>query len=204
MVTHWEVLGPVLDRSMPDTPIQDRRAEFARWIVAVAQKDRAAFAAVFEHFAPRVKTMLLRAGLPDPRAEEIAQDTMLAVWNKAHLFDPNGAGPSAWIYAIARNLRIDALRREQRARRIEGEAVRQPEAEQPLPDARLVASQADDKVRIGLASLSSEQLEVVALSFFDNKPHPEIALALGIPLGTVKSRLRLAMKRLRTLLEEPQ
>jgi len=203
-VAHWAALRPVLHRGMPDRQIQDRRAKFARLIVAVGRKDRDAFSVLFEYFAPRVKAMMMRAGVPEQRAEDLAQDTMLAVWHKAHLFDPAGAGPSAWIYTIARNLRIDALRREQRAQRAEGEALQHPESEQPLPDARLSASEAEEKVRAGLANLSEEQMKVVTLSFFENRPHPEIVQALGIPLGTVKSRLRLAMKRLRTLLEEPQ
>jgi RNA polymerase sigma-70 factor (ECF subfamily) len=148
--------------------------------------------------------MMLRAGLPDQQSEDIAQVTMLAVWNKARLFDPVGAGPSAWIYAIARNLRIDFLRRDRRAQRLDDEAMRQPQAEPSLPDALLASLQAEDKVRSVLARLSEEQLKVVTLSFFENKPHPDIAQALGIPLGTVKSRLRLAMKRLRMLLEDAQ
>jgi RNA polymerase sigma-70 factor, ECF subfamily len=201
---HWAAPRPVLHRGMPDTQIQDRRAEFARLIVAVGRRDRDAFAIIFEYFAPRVKTMMTRSGVADQRAEDLAQDTMLAVWHKAHLFDPAGAGPSAWIYTIARNLRIDALRREQRARRAEGEAIQEPEVEQCLPDAQLSSSEAEEKVRTGLANLSEDQMKVVTLSFFENRPHPEIAQALGIPLGTVKSRLRLAMKRLRALLEEPQ
>jgi RNA polymerase sigma-70 factor, ECF subfamily len=204
MVPHWAALRPVLHRGMPESLVQDRRAEFAHLIVAVGRQDRDAFAVLFGHFAPRVKSMMIRAGLPDQRAEDIAQDTMLAVWHKAHLFDPAGAGPSAWIYTIARNLRVDALRRDQRAQRAEGEAMQQPEDHQPLPDAQLASSQSEEKVRAVLARLSEEQVRVVTLSFFENKPHPEIAQALGIPLGTVKSRLRLAMKRLRTLLEDPQ
>jgi RNA polymerase sigma-70 factor (ECF subfamily) len=200
---HWAALRPVVDGAMPDTRTQDRRGEFARLIVAVGRKDRDAYASLFEYFAPRVKTMMMRVGVSQQRAEDLAQDTMLAVWHKAHMFDPARAGPSAWIYTIARNLRIDALRREQRAQRAESEALQQPEAEQPLPDAQLSASEAEDKVRAVLANLSEEQMRVVNMSFFENRPHPEIAQALGIPLGTVKSRLRLAMKRLRELLEDP-
>lgn len=189
---------------MPVRPSEDRRAEAARLLVAVGRKDRDAFASLFEYFAPRVKALMMRTGLPDQRAEDIAQDTMLAVWHKAHMFDPAGAGPSAWIYTIARNLRIDSLRREQRAQRTEGEAMQQPGVEQFLPDAQLASAETEESVRVALADLSKEQLEVVTLSFFENKPHPEIAEALGIPLGTVKSRLRLAMKRLRSLLEDSQ
>jgi RNA polymerase sigma-70 factor, ECF subfamily len=202
-VGHWAALQPVLRGAMLDTRTQDRRGEFARLIVAVGRKDRDAYASLFEYFAPRVKTMMMRVGVPHERAEDLAQDTMLAVWHKAHMFDPARAGPSAWIYTIARNLRIDALRREQRAQRAESESLQQPEAEVPLPDTQLLVSEVEDKVRAGLADLSEEQMRVVSMSFFDNRPHPEIAQSLGIPLGTVKSRLRLAMKRLRELLENP-
>ncbi len=181
---------------------ENRRAELIRLILAVGRKDRDAFAALFEYFAPRVKIMMLRTGMTDQRAEDLAQDTMLVVWNKAQLFVADGSGPSAWVYTIARNLCVDALRREQRAQRVADLAMQQPEGELSMPDALLMSAQAEEKVRLGLANLSEEQLQVVTLSFFESKPHPEIAVALGIPLGTVKSRLRLAMKRLRTLLEE--
>lgn len=200
---HRATFRPMVDGAMLHTRTQDRRSEFARLIVAVGGKDRDAYAFLFEHFAPRVKTMMMRAGVSQQRAEDLAQDTMLAVWRKAHMFDPARAGPSAWIYTIARNLLVDALRREKRAQRAESEALQQPEAEQPLPDAQLSASEVEDKVRAVLANLSEEQMRVVNMSFFENRPHPEIAQALGIPLGTVKSRLRLAMKRLRELLEDP-
>jgi RNA polymerase sigma-70 factor (ECF subfamily) len=183
---------------------QDLQTELTNWIVAVAGKDRAAFASLFQHFAPRVKTMMLRAGLSPQRSEDLAQDTMLAVWNKAHLFDPARAGPSAWVFTIARNLRIDAQRRNQRARRIEADLLDAPLAEDVLPDAVLSTIEAENRVRSALGRLSQEQLQIVRLSFFEDRPHGEISRSLGIPLGTVKSRLRLAMKHLRKLLESPQ
>lgn len=200
----WGGLQLALCLGMMGTSVQDRGGELARLIVAVGRRDRDAFGKLFEHFAPRIKTMMLRAGVPDQPAEDLAQDTMLAVWHKAHLFDPAGAGPSAWIYTIARNLRIDNLRRQQRMQRVEEQLTQEPEAEQSLPDVQVASSQAEERVRLALEQLSEEQLKVVTLSFFENKPHPEIAETLGIPLGTVKSRLRLAMTRLRTLLEETQ
>lgn len=202
--TLWEEVRPALYIGMMESPARDGRPDFARLIVAAGRKDRDAFATLFQYFAPRIKTMMMRSGLPDQRAEDIAQDTMLAVWHKAHLFDPAGAGPSAWIYTIARNLRIDRLRREQREKRLEGDVAAGSDAEQTLPDSQLVTGQSEEHVRLGLAKLSEEQKTVVTLSFFENKPHSEIAQTLGIPLGTVKSRLRLAIKRLRTLLEEPR
>jgi len=182
------------------------RAEWARLIVAVAaQRDRAAFGMLFEYFAPRIKTYMQRSGATEASAEELAQETMLTVWRKASLFNPAGAGASAWIFAIARNLRIDAFRRERRGGVIDGSDV---EAEfqiddAPPPDSRLAAAQSEERVRLALAELSNEQMRVVELSFFEEKAHAEIATILEIPLGTVKSRLRLAMSRLRSLLGEP-
>jgi RNA polymerase sigma-70 factor (ECF subfamily) len=172
---------------------------FAQMIGAIAASaDREAFVALFNHFAPRVKSYMLRLGAAPPLAEELAQETLLTVWRKAGAFDAAKAAPSTWIFTIARNLRIDAARRERR-----GEPVQDPsdapEAE-PAPDAALAALQSEDRIRLALRSLPVEQAEVVRLSFFSDKPHSEIAEALQLPLGTVKSRLRLAMGRLRDLL----
>jgi RNA polymerase sigma-70 factor (ECF subfamily) len=188
-------------------PIEEApdRSEWARLIVAVAEhQDRAAFASLFEYFAPRITTYMRRSGMPEARAEELAQETLLMVWRKAALFDPMGGGAAAWIFAIARNMRIDALRRELRGGVTETSDV---EAEfqideSPQPDIQLDALQSESLVRSALAELSAEQMRVIELSFFEEKAHGEIARILGIPLGTVKSRLRLAMNRLRGLLGE--
>ena len=182
----------------------DPRNEWSRMIVATGRQDREAFVALFNHFAPRIKAMMLKAGLPDQRAEDVAQDTMLLVWRKAHLFDPAGAGPATWIYTIARNVRIDALRRERRLQRIETALLQEPEMQQTGADAIVSTAQSEEQARAGLAQLNDEQKQVVTMSFFEGKAHAEIAEALNIPLGTVKSRLRLAMTRLRSLLESPQ
>lgn len=177
-------------------------ARWSRLIEAVAKsRDRAAFADLFEHFAPRVKTFMTRSGATEASAEELAQETMLTVWRKANRFDPASVGAAAWIFTIARNLRIDVLRREQRGGpRDECTDLEQHVDESPSPDSRLVASQYEQRVRAAMAQLSDEQIRVVELSFFEEKAHAEIADLLKIPLGTVKSRLRLAMARLRTLL----
>jgi RNA polymerase sigma-70 factor (ECF subfamily) len=169
-------------------------------IEAVARgRDRRAFATLFEFFGPRVKGYLMRGGLPGAAAEELAQETLLTLWRKAELFDRTRAGASAWVFAIARNLRIDMQRRGQRARLYDSEAFDEPE-EPERPDHALVAVEREKLVRAALTQLSSEQMRVVELSFFEGKPHGEIASSLGVPLGTVKSRLRLAMQRLRSLL----
>jgi RNA polymerase sigma-70 factor (ECF subfamily) len=178
-------------------------ARLSAMIVAIAQdRDRAAFASLFEHFAPRVKSYMLRLGAPPEAAEELAQETMLIVWRRAEAYDPAKAAASTWVFAIARNLRIDVARRAARAPLRDDPAfeISAP----PAPDS--VVTAVEDEARIGraIATLPPEQARVITLSFFSDKPHSEIAAELDLPLGTVKSRLRLAMVRLRALLEEPR
>ena len=187
---------------MPDAKTSDGLPDVAQLIGAVAKGDRAAFETLFGYFAPRIKSMLMRTGLDPASAEEIAQEGLLTVWRKAALFDPSGGGASAWIYTIARNLRIDALRRQQRSARTMTGLQREPHAEPPSPVILVANAQLEAKVRAAMTSLGADQRRVVTLSFFEDRPHPEIAKALGIPLGTVKSRLRLAMKHLRELLDD--
>ena len=144
---------------------------------------------------------MLRSGANEASAEEVAQETMLSVWRKAVLFDCASTGAAAWILTIARNIRIDALRREQRGGRREAELDLELRTDDsPTPDPQLAAAESEQRVRAAIAQLSDEQIRVVELSFFEEKAHAEIAQQLQIPLGTVKSRLRLAMTRLRTLL----
>jgi RNA polymerase sigma-70 factor, ECF subfamily len=191
-------------------PPPDRAAsvESAHWAVLIeaiaTRRDRASFSQLFAYFAPRVKTFMRRSGLDDASADDLAQETLLTVWRKAHLFDGSAVGAAAWIFTIARNLRIDALRRTRRAGSAQMSDVaaefEMDEAHQP--DAQLASSQSEERVRAALLALSAEQMRVVELSFYQEKAHGEIAQLLGIPLGTVKSRLRLAMARLRNLLGE--
>lgn len=178
--------------------------DWAEKIQAIAtREDRVAFAEIFNHFAPRVKAYLRKAGASEAEAEEIAQEAMLSVWRKAALFNPMVSGVATWIFTIARNLRIDAIRRERR-----GGAIRVDEVEAeyevdeaPLADVRIVAAQSEARVREALAALPRDQLTVIQMSFFEEQAQAKIARTLQIPLGTVKSRVRLAMKRLRGLLE---
>lgn len=192
---------------MADRPLPPPApASWEQLIEAVAlRQDRAAFAALFSHFAPRLKTFMRRSGLSEAEAENLAQETMLRVWRKAELYNPAASGFEGWIFTIARNLRIDALRRERRgaldgAADIEGEFLLD---EAPLADEALASRQSDARVRSALAELPGDQQRVVELSFFQERAHAEIACLLEIPLGTVKSRLRLAMTKLRSLLSEP-
>jgi RNA polymerase sigma-70 factor (ECF subfamily) len=161
--------------------------------VAVNQ-DRAAFAVLFAHFAPRVKAYLLRLGAPSGVAEELAQETLLSVWRKARLFDPAKASAATWLFTIARNLRIDAIRREKRPELDPEDFMPEPDAD---ADAGLMLAENEGRLRLALKELPADQIQVVELSFFADKPHSQIAIELDIPLGTVKSRLRLAMGRLK-------
>jgi RNA polymerase sigma-70 factor (ECF subfamily) len=159
--------------------------------------DQAAFARLFEYFAPRVKSYLRSSGLTPLAAEELAQETMLILWRKAGSFDPARAGVSTWIFTIARNLRIDSLRRERNAADLyPDDGAEAP----PQADALLATARRGRKLRAMLGRLSPEQLAVIRLAFLQDKSHSQIAQALGIPLGTVKSRMRLAIERLRGLL----
>jgi RNA polymerase sigma-70 factor, ECF subfamily len=181
------------------------RNDWGDLIAAIAiRQDRAAFVDLFKYFAPRIKGFMRRSGASESRAEELAQETMLTVWRKASLFDPATTGAAAWIFTIARNLRIDAHRRDQRGDLTEASDVELEFRidESAAPDLQMAAAQSEARVRAALSQLSTEQMRVIELSFFEEKAHTEIAETLGIPLGTVKSRLRLAMVRLRQILSE--
>lgn len=173
-------------------------------ICAVARQDKEAFGRLFEHFAPRIKAMLMRKGLADHRAEDLAQETMLMVWRKASKFKPEGSHAAAWIFTIARNRQIDRARQEKHDVQGAEALIEDAADERPLADAVLAASQDRERLRDALDGLSREQQTVVRLSFFEDRPHSEIAEVLSIPIGTVKSRLRLAMGRLRNLLDDTQ
>ena len=171
--------------------------DFSALVVAVAKhKDRQAFARLFEHFAPRLKSFLRRQGTDESTAEDVAQETMLSVWRKAALYDPKRASAGTWIFTIARNLRIDAARKIERPEFDPQDPAFVPDAE-PSADDVYSAEEVGNRVRAALVDLPPEQAEVIKLSFYEDKAHAQIADQLSLPLGTVKSRLRLAMKRIR-------
>jgi RNA polymerase sigma-70 factor (ECF subfamily) len=166
-------------------------------VVAVGRNgDRSAFKRLFDHFAPRVKGYLMRLGASDALAEDLAQEAMLTVWRKAAQFDPEKASAATWIFTIARNLRIDAVRRERRPEFDPADPGLRPEDARPADDA-MDWAQAERRLQAALADLPHDQSQIIELSFLAEKPHSLIASELGLPLGTVKSRIRLAMARLR-------
>lgn len=174
----------------------------ANHLRAVATKhDRAAFEEVFRHFAPRVKAYLTRAGGDAGAAEEVMQETMATVWRKAIQFDPAKSSASTWIFTIARNLRIDAYRRERRPEIDLDDPALVPDGD-PAPDDLIYSRQAAVAVKSALAALSPAEQDVLRLAYFEDKSQSTIAKQLGIPLGTVKSRMRLAFGKLRVSLSD--
>ena len=173
---------------------------YDRLIETVAmRRDRDAFARLFEHFAPRLKAWLMKSGATSSAAEDFAQDAMLTVWRKADLYDPRKARAATWIFTIARNRRLDMLRRDARALPIP--EIELSAHEVMRPDDILTIVDDARRVRDALSQLKPDQVEVLRLAFFLENPHSEIAQRLNLPLGTVKSRIRNAMIKLRTILE---
>lgn len=169
-------------------------------LVRIAGRDREAFVALFSLTAPRVKAYLLRLGCTQAAAEELTQDVMLTVWRKAEQFDAAKAGALTWIFVIARNRRIDSLRRERSTVTYGAHPPEAVDDETPLASDAVAGAERDQLVRAAMDTLAPEQREVIQRSFFDEQAHSEIAAALDLPLGTVKSRLRLAMAKLRVRL----
>ncbi len=185
------------------TPLQQTPESLRQLLQTVAElQDKTAFAQLFAFFAPRLKSFYLRGGAGGAAAEEMVQETMLLVWRKASLFDPAIAGASTWIFAIARNQRIDRIRRERRFTQLDDHMLDKEEAEDPKGDETVYASQSEARLHDAIQDLPPQQVEVLQMSFFENKSHSEIAEVLTLPIGTVKSRLRLAFGKLRTSLED--
>lgn len=186
--------GAVDARGVDQQPMDDL-SELGRDMIAVRDsRDRAAFGRLFDHFAPRLKAMMLRGGLRDGTAEDVVQEVMLAVWHKAGQFDPHRADAAGWIYGIARNRRIDMARRRPLAQPDE-----MPDLESLEPDAdQIIALQQEARhLAEALARLAPEQAEALRAAYFDDVPHSRISEMTGLPLGTVKSRIRLGLERLR-------
>ena len=193
-------------RNMPDVPspaVMDGRPLDDLLVAIARDRDRTAFGLLFGRMAPRLKAYLLRSGVGAAQADELVQEVMLMVWRRAETFDPDQSSASTWIFTIARNKRIDAIRRERRPEFDVEDPALVPEAPESA-DRRIESTQETARLRSAILRLPAEQAELLRMAYFEDKPHSLIAEEQGLPLGTVKSRLRLAMARLRReMTEEP-
>lgn len=173
-------------------------ADAAHWVAQMLavrdQRDRAAFARLFAHFAPQVKGYLIRSGSDPALAEDCTQDVMATLWHKAAQFDPSHASVAAWVFTIARNRRIDMLRK---SRRPEPEDLPWGPEPEPPQDEMLALQQESDALRAALETLPEAQADLIRRAYFGDLSHSQIAAETGLPLGTIKSRIRLALDRLR-------
>ncbi|MDT6941025.1 sigma-70 family RNA polymerase sigma factor [Brucella pseudogrignonensis] len=165
-----------------------------------SRRDVDAFEVIFKHFAPRIKAYMAKLSADTQTAEELMQETMITVWNKADQFDFAKGALSTWIFTIARNQRIDAVRRERRPEFDPTDPAFVPDEEQPA-DMKLSKQQSASQLRAAMAALPTEQCALLELAYFEESSHSAIAKKLNLPLGTVKSRLRLAFSKLRAALE---
>ena len=172
------------------------------WITAIAERrDRDALALLFDHFGPRIKAYLMRRGADEGTAEEVVQEVMVTLWRRAETFDPARASATTWVFTIARNKRIDLIRREKRPALDPDDPTLQEPPDRSA-DLALELQQDAERLRAALQTLPEEQRTLLHHAFFEDKAHSAIAAETGLPLGTVKSRIRLAMARLRTQLQD--
>jgi len=175
-----------------------RQAELMQTVAEAG--DRAAFATLYEHFAPRLKAYLMRLGTDADRAEELAQESLVTAWQRAASFDPVQASVATWLFTIARNKRIDQLRREKRPEFDPTDPALVPDGP-AQPDAGLSTAQDEARLRSALQTLPEEQIHLLRLAFFSDLSHRDIAEKEQLPLGTVKSRIRLALAKLKAQLD---
>lgn len=184
------------DKPAPDRLGPDGRSPEELLSAVARRRDRAAFSLLYRHFAPRIKSYAIRCGMPAAAGEELAQEVLLAVWERAETYDPGQAPVGTWIFVLARNRRIDRLRREARPEFDPNDPALVPMPEQGA-DERLEIVQRVQKLDAALACLSAEQSSVLRRAYFEDKTHVVIAEEESIPLGTVKARMRLALGHLR-------
>jgi RNA polymerase sigma-70 factor (ECF subfamily) len=182
----------------PSNPLRDRHAELVARVAG--EGDRRAFAELFDHWAPRLKGLLMRTGVEAGLAEDLVQETMTVLWTRAGLYDPARASLATWLHRIARNRLIDTARAAKVRSFDDAEPMLRPE-EIESAEIGIDRGRVEARVAAALADLPVEQRDLVRLAFFEERSHSEIAEATGLPLGTVKSRLRLAFGRLRRSLD---
>ena len=195
------VMEAGIEQHRADGPEAQRAAAVAQLRAIAESGDREAFMALFSSFAPRIKNYVLRLGAPPAQADDLVQDVMLTVWRRAALFDPKKASPSTWIFTIARNRRIDVLRRENRPELDPEDPALTPE-QTVSADRKVEVDQRQQILQDAVKKLPADQAKLLKLAYFEDLSHSKIAETLDLPLGTVKSRIRLAIGKLKALVEE--
>ena len=176
-------------------PVTPQYSEQTQWMLAVRDdRDRAAFSRLFDYFAPRLTGVAMRSGLGRSAAEDVAQEVMLAVWRKANSFDPHRAQVSAWIFQIARNRRIDLVRKENRPI---PEEIKMADSIEDDASQIMAMEQETGLLKTALQRLKPDQREMIEKAYLGELSHNEISDQTGLALGTVKSRIRLGLERLR-------
>lgn len=176
--------------------IKDNKHFEAVMQAVISRRDIVAYEEIFKHFAPRVKSYMMKLTPNSQQAEELMQEAMITVWHKADRFDPEKGTLSTWIFTIARNLRIDAIRREKRPEFDPKDPLFIPD-DAPHADSAIILQQSADELKRALDELPSEQSVLLKMSFYEDISQSAIAAKMNIPLGTVKSRMRLAFEKLR-------
>lgn len=179
----------------------DKREYYSNLLEKIADSDKNAFANLFSEISPKIKGFLMRLGSTDILAEEILQETMLAVWKKANYFDKTKASPTTWLFTIARNKRIDFLRKESRPEIDSYDPVLVSD-NLDTPDISLEHKETSKTLLKQIESLPEKQTNLIKKYFFEDKTQSEISEELNIPLGTVKSSLRLGIAKLKKSLEK--
>ena len=193
--------GPLFERLGMSRAAIAAPEDFSALLLAVARnRDQIAFARLFEYFGPRIKRFLIGRGMAALVAEDLAQETMLTVWRKAVLFDPDRANAATWIFSVARNQAIDHHRRDHSSLHADEAEIDLEIAGPCHTEESFSQAETEAQLLVSLTTLSADQIQVVRLAYFHDKSHTEIAGELGVPLGTVKSRLRLAVEKLRALM----
>ena len=185
-------------------PTGRRTDEWSECLTLIAEnEDRAAFTRLFRHFAPLIKAFALSgSSMSAAHADELVQEVMLKVWQKAKAFNPEKAAASTWVYTIARNCRTDMFRRLQKFDTPLSAEDFIPDQEGEEPFAMLQSRRSGDRIRELMAQLPSDQAQILAKVYMEGKSHAEAAAELDLPLGTVKSRVRLAIQKLQVHMEK--
>jgi len=192
---------PIISGTGAEPRLSVHRGIMADLLQRIAERaDPAAFRELYEAYGPRVKAYMMRQGADAGTAEDLAQETLLTVWRKAALYAGDKGSMTTWVFAIARNLRIDRLRREMPWQELPEGRLAEASSE-PLPDEAMAEKERQERVQAALAGLPPEQKDVVTLAYLEGLSHSEIAERLGLPLGTVKSRMRIAYQKIRQALE---